>query len=254
MSTAPAKPVTAGIVIIGNEILSGRTKEANMLWLSAELKAMGIQLNECAIVRDDEAAIIAAVNRLRSENDYVFTSGGIGPTHDDITAASIAAAFGTELYIHPEAERVLREYYEPDQQTEARMKMSQVPRGAELIPNPVSAAPGFKLENVYVMAGVPRIFQAMVQQIKPTLRGGEIAKSLTIVAYIREGDVASPLAALQQRYPEVEIGSYPFLKNERFGSQLVFTSSHAEKLVQAQADAIKMLEDLETEYAVQQAS
>lgn len=240
--------VTAAILVIGNEILSGKTKEANMLWLTEELKAMGIQLNECAIVRDDEAAIISTVNRLRIANDYVFTSGGIGPTHDDITSETIAKAFGTELHTHPEAERILRDYYEADQQTDARMKMAQVPQGASLIPNPVSAAPGFIMENVYVMAGVPLIFQAMVQQIRPMLKGGDIAQTVTITAFAREGDIATPLAKLQNQFPEVEMGSYPFLKDNRFGSQLVFTGTKPEMLMQAQNACIAMLEKMNTEY------
>ncbi|MDG1287158.1 MAG: competence/damage-inducible protein A [Rickettsiales bacterium] len=242
--------ITAAIIIIGNEILSGRTKEANMLWLSGELKAMGIQLNECSIVRDEEADIVAAINRLRAQNDYVFTSGGIGPTHDDITSASVAAAFGVEIHRHPEAERLLRNYYEPDQQTDARMKMSEVPLGATLVPNPVSTAPGYKMENVFVMAGVPKIFQAMFQQIRPTLKGGDIALNLTITAYVREGDIATPLSALQDRFPEVEIGSYPFLKEARFGAQLVFTSTAEDKLKQSQAEAISMLEEMKIEYSL----
>ncbi len=242
--------VNAAIIIIGNEILSGRTKEANMLWLSGELKAMGITLSECAIVRDDEAAIIATVNRLRPINDYVFTSGGIGPTHDDITSETIAKAFSTQLYTHPEAEKSLRDYYEPEQQTDARMKMARVPQGAGLIPNPVSAAPGFIIENVYVMAGVPRIFQAMVQQVKPMLTGGEIAQTISITAFAREGDIASPLAELQKQFPTIEIGSYPFLKAERFGAQLVFTGTAPDTLMQAQKACIAMLDKMKTTYTL----
>lgn len=240
--------VTAAIVIIGNEILSGRTKEANMLWLSGELKAMGIRLTECAIVRDEEEAIIETVNRLRGRNDYVFTSGGIGPTHDDITALSIAHAFDTELYTHPDAEKVLKDYYEPDQQTEARMKMAQVPRGAALIPNPVSAAPGFIMENVHVMAGVPRIFQAMFQQLRPLLSGGAIAHTTALTAFIREGDMAGPLNELQQQFPEVEMGSYPFLRNERFGTQIVFTCSDEARLSAAKQATVKQLNSMQIEH------
>jgi len=242
--------ISAAIIVIGNEILSGRTKEANMLWLSSELKAMGIRLTECAIVRDDEPAIIAAVNRLRAQNDYVFTSGGIGPTHDDITSEAIARAFGTELIMHPQAEQLLRDYYPPEQQTEARMKMAKVPEGAELIANPVSIAPGFKMQNVYVMAGVPKIFQAMFQQIRLTLKTGAIAKSIALAAFVREGDIAAPLTALQEKYPEVEMGSYPFLKNERFGAQLVFTATNEESLNAAVNEAQQILNEMKTEFTV----
>ena len=244
--------VTAAIIVIGNEILSGRTKEANMLWLSGELKEMGITLNECAIVRDEEDRIIATVNRLRAENDYVFTSGGIGPTHDDITSLSVAHAFETELYRHPEAEKALRDYYAPEQQTDARLKMAEVPIGAELVPNPVSTAPGYRMENVFVMAGVPKIFQAMFKQVKPTLLGGEIPESATITAFAREGDLATPLAKLQDHYPEVEMGSYPFLRDERFGAQLVFTATDLAKLKEAHHAATEMLKKLDIEYEFEQ--
>lgn len=243
--------VNAAILVIGNEILSGKTKEANMAWITDTLTAIGIQLHECRIVRDDETAIISAINALRSTHDYVFTSGGIGPTHDDITSATIAKAFSVELITHPEAERTLRDYYEPDQQTDARMKMAMVPQGASLIPNPVSAAPGFIMENVYVMAGVPKIFQSMVQQIKPKLTGGEIAKTLSITAFAREGDIATPLSKLQTEFAQIEIGSYPFLRGERFGAQLVFTGTDKATLHRCKEAAITMLKNMGVEYALE---
>jgi molybdenum cofactor synthesis domain-containing protein len=242
------KIITAAIIIIGNEILSGRTQEANMLWLSKELKQMGILLRECAIVRDDEEAIISAVHRLKGENNYVFTSGGIGPTHDDITTETVGKAFKTPVTMHPEAEAILRAYYETDQQTDARMKMAKIPEGASLIPNPVSAAPGFILENVHVMAGVPRIFQAMFQQIRPTLTGGPIAKTFSITAFAREGDIAEPLEKLQKAHPQIEIGSYPFLRDDRFGAQVVFTGTDDAELKAIIDETLQMLKASGVEY------
>jgi len=233
---------TAAILIIGNEILSGRTREANMHWLSGELKTLGITLRECRIVRDETAEIIDAVNALRQLHDTVFTSGGIGPTHDDITAQSIADAFGTTLHTHPEADRILRQYYADSELTEARMKMAKVPQGATLIPNPVSAAPGFVMENVYVMAGVPRIFQAMVQQIKSQLTTGRVAQSITVITAGREGEIATPLGEIQAQYPHVELGSYPFMKDGALGTNIVLTATDATALEQATQHVEAMLQ------------
>lgn len=242
--------ITAAIIIIGNEILSGRTKEANMLWLSGELKNMGITLTECAIVRDDETAIISAVTRLKAQNDYIFTSGGIGPTHDDITSETIAKAFNTELYIHPEAEKVLKEYYKPNEQTEARMKMSKVPKGAKLIANSISAAPGFIIENLFVMAGVPSIFKSMFEQVRSSLKTGAVIKSKSVIAYVREGDIAPPLKSIQQKFPQVEVGSYPFMRDGRIGAELVFTSTDITALNNARTETIDKLDKMSAEYIV----
>ncbi len=214
-------PVTACIIIIGNEILSGRTQDKNLSWLASELNTCGIRLAEARVILDIEADIIAAVNECRRKFTYVFTTGGIGPTHDDITAAAIAKAFGLPLSRHPEAEALLRAHYGPDRLNAARLKMADVPKGASLIPNPVSAAPGFIIENVHVMAGIPSIMQAMFAAVKPTLKGGASMHARTVSAYLTEGTIAAGLAAIQDRFPEVEIGSYPFIRNGRLGVSIV---------------------------------
>ncbi len=240
--------ITAAVLIIGNEILSGKTREANMHWLSSQLNEMGIQLRECAIVRDDEAAIISTVQRLSANYKYVFSSGGIGPTHDDITSATMAKAFGTKLQRHPEADKILRAYYSVEQQTDARMKMADIPLGASLIANPVSQAPGYQIQNLYVMAGIPAVFQAMFEQIRPSLKGGSISKTRTLTAYVREGDFAAALTKLDAQFEMVEIGSYPFSNAERFGTQLVFTSTQPTFLNAAVAQCCTLLQSLSIPY------
>ncbi|RAU21751.1 competence/damage-inducible protein A [Paramagnetospirillum kuznetsovii] len=200
---------TAAILIIGNEILSGRTRDANVAFLGAELAARGITLAEVRIVRDDSDAIVAALNELRRHFTYVFTSGGIGPTHDDITSAAVASAFGVALKRNPEAEACLRTRYAANEMNAARLKMADIPQGATLIDNPVSQAPGFRLDNVFVLAGVPRILQAMFDGIKGGLAGGPPQHSRSITLAAREGDLAEGLAAIQTAHPETEIGSYP---------------------------------------------
>jgi molybdenum cofactor synthesis domain-containing protein len=215
-------PPTACLIIIGNEILSGRTVDANLAFLASELGSIGIRMREARVVPDDEAEVVSAVNALRARYTYVFTTGGIGPTHDDITAACIAKAFGRPLGRNAEAERLLRAYYPPEKINDARMKMADTPEGAELIENPVSVAPGFRVENVYVLPGVPRIMQAMVAGLKAKLKGGAAMRSRTIVVFSPEGEIAEPLGRIQARHPAVEIGSYPHMRFERFGTSLVF--------------------------------
>ena len=216
--------VTACMVIIGNEILSGRTQDANLAFLARELNEAGIRMREARVIPDEEAVIVATVNELRARYDYVFTSGGIGPTHDDITAAAIAKAFDLELIRHPEAERRLRAYIPPERLNEARLKMAETPEGASLIDNPVSTAPGFRVENVFVLAGIPSILQAMVKGVVPSLDGGAPVLSRTIVAFCPEGEIAAALGAIQTRHDSVEIGSYPGLRQDRFATSLVFRS------------------------------
>lgn len=205
----------AAILVIGNEILSGRTKDANVAYLGAELAARGITLAEVRIVRDDQAAIVSALNALRASHSYVFTSGGIGPTHDDITSAAVAKAFGVPLVRDREAVRRLQERYGEGELNAARLKMAEIPQGAELIDNPVSAAPGFRIGNVLVMAGVPRILQAMFDGIRHTLAGGAAQLSLSISLSVREGDLAEGLARIQDRHARVEVGSYPTFSEGR---------------------------------------
>jgi len=214
-------PVTAAVIVIGNEILSGRTRDANLPYLANRLNELGIRLAEARVVRDETAAIVAAVNELRLRCDYVFTSGGIGPTHDDITAAAVAEAFGTVLERNAEAVRRLEDHYEPGQLNAARLTMADLPVGAALIDNPVSAAPGFRLGNVYVLAGVPVILQAMFETLAGGLAGGAPMVSRTVSSYLTEGTVANAVAAVQRAHPEVEIGSYPFLRRGRLGTSLV---------------------------------
>lgn len=228
-----AEPATAAVVVIGNEILSGRTVDANLSYLARELNALGIRLREARFVPDDEAMIVEAVNACRQRWAYVFTTGGIGPTHDDITAAAVARAFNRRLVRHPEAERRLRAYYPPERLNEARLKMADMPEGAELIDNPVSVAPGFRIENVYVLAGIPRVAQAMFEGIRRTLAGGPPIVSASVLLFAPEGEIAAPLAALQKRFPDVEIGSYPFFRFDRPGTSIVLRGTDRTRLEEA---------------------
>ncbi len=219
---AQERVVTAALVIIGNEILSGRTQDANLAFLARELNEAGVQLRQARVVADEEAAIVEAVNALRARHDHLFTTGGIGPTHDDITSACVAKAVGRPYARHPEAERRLRAYYPPEKLNEARLKMADMPEGAELIDNPVSVAPGFTVENVHVLPGVPSILRAMLAGLKPRLRGGAKVRSRTLTLFAPEGEVAQTLGEIQARHPALEIGSYPFMRQDRFGTSLVF--------------------------------
>jgi molybdenum cofactor synthesis domain-containing protein len=215
--------VTACLIIIGNEILSGRTVDANLSYVATKLGEIGIRMAEARIVPDDEAAIVEAINACRARHTYVFTTGGIGPTHDDITAACVAKAFGRRYERNREAERRLLAYYPPERVNEARMSMADMPEGVELIDNPISVAPGFRIENVYVLPGVPKIMQAMLDGLLPTLRGGPKVLSRAITVFAPEGDVAAAgLGDLQARFPTIEIGSYPFWRPEGPGTTIVF--------------------------------
>ncbi|MDA9009050.1 molybdopterin-binding protein [Alphaproteobacteria bacterium] len=218
------KDVTAAFVIIGNEILSGRTKDANLNYLATFLNERGVQLREVRVIPDITKTIIDTINDLKAQFDYLFTSGGIGPTHDDITSASIAEAFGTELYRHPDAEKLLHTQYIPEDRTPARMKMADVPKGASLIDNLVSKAPGFQIENVFVLAGVPKIFQAMLDELSSRLVGGTPVQSVTVSTNLGEGVVAEGLEAIQNNFPDMDVGSYPYFRSGVFGTSLVMRS------------------------------
>lgn len=220
------KLVTASLVIIGNEILSGRTHDKNIPHLATELNKAGIQLREVRVVPDIEKEIIDAVNAVRARYDYVFTTGGIGPTHDDITTASIAKAFGVRVVRSPEAEKALRDHY-GDQINDARLKMADIAEGAFLIPNPVSTAPGFGIGNVFVMAGVPRIMQSMLAATIPLLKGGDSVGSLSVTTDLPEGTIAEGLTAIQNEYATVDIGSYPQFVDGKPQTTLVCRSMHA---------------------------
>jgi molybdenum cofactor synthesis domain-containing protein len=202
--------LTAAVLVIGDEILSGRTQDVNIAAIAKFLGPFGIDLCEARCVPDIEAEIVTAVNALRARYTYVFTTGGIGPTHDDITADSIGAAFGRPVEHHPEAMALLAARYAPGEFNDRRRRMARVPKGGRLIKNPVSTAPGFQIENVFVLAGVPKIMQAMLEDVAPRLARGVPVKSLNITIRLPEGRVAEDLAAIQLRYPQLSIGSYPF--------------------------------------------
>jgi molybdenum cofactor synthesis domain-containing protein len=241
--TASMNPplVTAAVIVIGNEILSGRTKDANFVYLAEHLNELGIRLLEARIVADVESAIVQAVNDCRGRFDYVFTTGGIGPTHDDITSASIAKAFGMPLTAHPEAVARLERHYAHGQLNEARMRMAYTPEGATLIDNPISAAPGFQIGNVFVMAGVPLIMQAMFESIRHRLAGGAPLRSRTFRTNLAEGVMAKDLGALQTRYGDVEIGSYPSFARREPGVRIVLRSIDAARLSAACEEFVAMI-------------
>lgn len=214
---------TAAILIIGDEILSGRTRDSNMHFLAGELTRVGIDLKEVRVVSDDRDAIVAAVNALRGTYTHVFTSGGIGPTHDDITADCVAAAFGVGIDVREDARALLGAHYARMgyEFNAARMRMARIPDGATLIENPVSVAPGFSLGNVHVMAGVPSVFQAMVAGLLPTLTGGAPLLSQSLRILRAEGEIAGPLGALAAEYPDLSMGSYPFNRDGVLGANVV---------------------------------
>lgn len=226
---------TAAMLVIGDEILSGRTRDANMHYLAGQLTERGIDLKEVRVVSDDASAIIAAVRALSASFDHVFTSGGIGPTHDDITADCIAAAFSTHIDIRDDARALLQAHYDKSGQelNAARLRMARIPDGATLIDNPVSTAPGFTLRNVHVMAGVPSVFQAMVASVLPLLTGGAplLSRSLRVVR--GEGDIAGPLGVFAQEHADISIGSYPFQKDGVYGANIVLRGSDPSRLDQA---------------------
>lgn len=214
---------TAAMLVIGDEILSGRTRDANMHYLAGELTKRGIELKEVRVVADEPAAIIDAVNTLRARFTHVFSSGGIGPTHDDITAETVAAAFGAHIGVRDDARAILEARYKAmgTEINEARLRMARIPDGAALIDNPISGAPGFSMENVHVMAGIPTIFQAMVASVLPGLTGGDPVLSQSLRINRGEGEIADFLSALAQEFSDLSIGSYPFQQNGAYGASVV---------------------------------
>ena len=223
---------TAGLVVIGDEILSGRTHDKNIAQVASWLQVQGIRLAEVRVVADVQDAIVEAVNALRERNDYLFTTGGIGPTHDHITVDAVAAALGVEVVIHPEARAILERYYagKPGGLTEDRLRMARVPQGAELIPNRMSGAPGIRIGSIYLMAGVPHITAGMLDALTGTLEGGAPLKSETMGGFIPESEVASILRAVEQAHEACQIGSYPFFREGKVGSNFVIRSTDAEAL------------------------
>jgi molybdenum cofactor synthesis domain-containing protein len=250
--SAKLEIVTAGLLVIGDEILSGRTKDKNIGYIADYLTAIGIDLKEVRVVSDDETAIVSALNALRITYDYVFTTGGIGPTHDDITAECVAKAFGVAIDFHPEVVAILKERMAKigGELNEARLRMARIPDGATLVANKVSGAPGFWIGNVIVMAGVPAIMQAMLDEVAPKLKTGTKLLSATIRADAKEGDVGSELGAIAKAHPETLIGSYPFF-DEKLGpnTNIVVRARDPEKLKQVKEAVEEMLASVHKQLA-----
>ena len=234
--------VTAALIVIGDEILSGRTRDRNIGYIAEYMTRIGIRLREVRVVGDVEDEIVDALNALRAAYDYVFTTGGIGPTHDDITAESVAKAFGVPIEIDERAIALMRERYEAKDLTETRLRMARIPQGAELIENSVSRAPGFMIGNVIVMAGVPKIMQVMLDDVAPRLRTGRKLLTRSVRVDRPEGEMAPGLAKLQEEFSDVPMGSYPFFENGRLGTNLVLRSSDEGRLEQALKALWEMLE------------
>ena len=230
------KEISAGIIIIGNEVLSGRTKDINTSTLAKWLNTLGIKVKEVRIVPDDEIAIIHTVNFLRVRFNYIFTTGGIGPTHDDITAESISKAFKLEYAFHKEAFSILEKYYKPGEFNEGRQKMAKMPTTAKLILNPTSGAPGFYVENVFCLPGVPSILQSMIGGLNNVLIGGDPILNLTISLRTVESEIAKSISEIQNKNNDVEIGSYPFFRAGRLGVSIVIRSPDKKKLDRCNAE------------------
>ena len=233
---------TAAMLVNGDEILSGRTRDSNMHHLAQELTKQGIDLKEVRVVSDDRAAIVSAVRALSQAFDHVFTSGGIGPTHDDITADCIAEAFGRSIGVRDDARALLGAHYARQNMefNAARQRMARIPEGAALIDNPVSIAPGFTLENVHVMAGVPSVFTAMVASVLPKLTGGQPLLSQSLRLMRGEGEIAEPLGALAERYPALSIGSYPFQRDGIYGANIVIRGTNGVEVDAAMTELSKL--------------
>ncbi len=239
--------VTAGLLVIGDEILSGRTKDKNIGYIAEYLTAIGIDLEEVRVVPDEEAEIVAALDALRTRYTYVFTTGGIGPTHDDITADCVAKAFGVSIDYDPRAVAIMKERFAQTgaEMNEARMRMTRIPKGADLVHNKVSAAPGFWIGNVIVMAGVPPIMQAMLDEVAPKLATGAKVLSTTVRADLREGDIGTELGAVAKAHPDVTIGSYPFFDEERGpNTNIVVRGRDPDKLAAAKEAVERMLAEV----------
>ena len=233
--------VTACVLIIGNEILSGRTQDTNLRHITIQLNEWGIRVREARVVPDIESVIVATVRALRTEFDYVFTTGGIGPTHDDITADCIAKAFDRDLVIHPEIARLIQSRPAPPDVMAARMLMARVPSGAGLIANSTGSPPGFFIKNVYVMAGIPAVMQGMLASLEGKLRGGAPVRSRSVTAYLAESRIATPLGQIQTRYPDIDLGSYPFSRDARYGTTLVMRGTDAVALDAMLAEVVSMI-------------
>jgi molybdenum cofactor synthesis domain-containing protein len=241
----PAKNPTACLLVIGNEVLSGRTQDANIRFLATELGKLGIPMREVRIIPDVAETIISTVNDVRARFDYVFTTGGIGPTHDDITSECMAAAFGVPWEPHPEVFARMQAFYKPGEFNAARQRMATMPRGAGLIESGYSLAPGFQIGNVYVMAGVPRVMQSMFEWLAPRLQGGARIESRAVhVVGLPEGVIAEGLAAVQARYPDLDLGSYPFYRTGGNGIALVAKGPDGSAAERAIAEVTELIRSL----------
>ena len=241
------KTIRASIIIIGNEILSGRTQDTNTSTLAIWLNSIGVKLSEVRVVPDIEDTIINTVNSLRKKYDYVFTTGGIGPTHDDITASSISKAFGKKYQIHKEAFKILESYYKPGEFNEGRQKMVWMPEDAKLILNPTSGAPGFFIENVFCLPGVPSILKSMLGSLKNNIVGGEPILSHTISLRTVESEIANSLTKVQKAFTDVEIGSYPFFQAGKLGVSIVIRSEKQSKIDNCNSEILKFVKEKKIE-------
>ena len=239
--------VNAAILIIGNEILSGRTQDTNTSTLATWLNSIGVKVNEVRIIPDQEDIIVETLNLLRKSNNYVFTTGGIGPTHDDITAQSVAKAFGLKYELHKEGYKILEAYYQPGEFNEGRQKMIWMPENADLILNPTSGAPGFSVENVFCLPGVPSIMKSMLGGLKNKIVGGDPILSYTISLKTVESEIANSLTKVQQENQDVEIGSYPFFHAGKLGVSIVLRSENQSKIDQCNSQILKFVNDKKIE-------
>jgi len=241
----PGRIWTAALIVIGDEILSGRTHDKNIAQIASWLQVQGIRLSEVRVVADVEDRIVEAVNALRVQNDYLFTTGGIGPTHDDITVDAIASALGVPVVIHPQARAMLEQYYtgRGGAMTEARLRMARVPEGAELIPNRMSGAPGIRIGNMFIMAGVPHITAGMLDALTGSLEGGAQLLARTIGCWVAESEVADILRAAERKHEGAQIGSYPFFREGRVGANFVVRSTDADLLDCCTTALTQALED-----------
>lgn len=245
---ASSNRTTACMIIIGNEILSGRTQDTNLAYLAKALNELGVQMVEARVIPDVENVIIDTVNECRARFDNVFTTGGIGPTHDDITADCIAKAFDTELEINEEIAAVIKRREAPPDVMASRMRMARIPKGAELIGNPTQGPPGFQVENVFVMAGVPMVMQAMVSTLTQERLGGrKPVRSRSLGAYLTESQIASGLREIQSHYPDVDLGSYPFYRKDGYGTNLIMRGTEEDQLDAMKEEVRQLIIDLGAE-------
>lgn len=251
-----SRVVSAALIIIGDEILSGRTADANLRYIARRLDSLGVRLKQVRVVPDEQDAIVAAVNECRAAHDYVMTTGGIGPTHDDITAAAIAVAFGRPLIRNPEIAAILEDAYRDSglDLNPARLSMADTPEGVSLIDNPVSGVPGWQIENVFVFAGVPKIMQAMFESMTHRLTGGEPLRERAVIVDIGEGTLAADLAEIQNRHAALSIGSYPYYRGGAFGVKLVLRGTDDAELDAAVEELMAVLRELGGNPRIEQAT